>query len=194
MLLFCEKIQQRKKQLSIKKVTFVKKKYTMKNTLLFLVIILFNFVAISQEINSIYDQDADAKIDIKVAIEKAKLENKNVFIMMGGNWCPWCLKFHDFISTDKEISSVVEKDYIFVLVNYDRKKKDWALLEELKFPQRFGFPVFIILNQEGEQIHIQNSAYLEKDKSYDKKRVLDFFLNWNPKAISKETYTQIEQL
>ena len=62
------------------------------------------------------------------------------------------------------------------------------MLSELGFPQRFGFPVFVILNQDGEVIHIQDSALLEEGKGYDKKKVLNFFKNWTVEAISPKTY------
>ena len=48
---------------------------------------------------------------------------------------------------------------------------------------RFGFPVFVILNDEGKVIHIQDSGLLEEDKSYNKEKVLHFFQNWTPKAV-----------
>ena len=51
-------------------------------------------------------------------------------------------------------------------------------------PARFGFPVFVILNERGEPIHIQNSAYLEKDKGYDPQKVAEFLDAWTRKAVN----------
>jgi hypothetical protein len=46
---------------------------------------------------------------------------------------------------------------------------------KLGYPQRFGYPVFVILNGDGERIHTQNSEYLENGKgSYDKNKVQSF--------------------
>ena len=43
------------------------------------------------------------------------------------------------------------------------------------YPQRFGFPVFIILDDKGNRIHTQNSEYLEEGKGYNKDKIAEFF-------------------
>lgn len=61
------------------------------------------------------------------------------------------------------------------------------MLKRLGNAGRFGFPVFVILNQKGEVIHIQDSALLEEGDGYNRKKVLSFFNHWTPRAVSKET-------
>jgi hypothetical protein len=79
-------------------------------------------------------------------------------------------------------------NYIVYHMNYSKENMNKPVLEKLGFPQRFGFPVFIVLDQKGNRLHTQNSAYLEEDKSYSKRRVLEFFDNWGPKALDKDQY------
>ena len=50
---------------------------------------------------------------------------------------------------------------------------------------RFGFPVFVILNEKGERVHTQNSAYLEKGEGYSEKEVVSFLNLWNKKAVEE---------
>ena len=74
-------------------------------------------------------------------------------------------------------------------MNYNpRKSSDQsgntaAMMKRLGNPARFGFPVFVILDQNGKVLHIQDSGLLEKDKSYDRDKVLRFLGNWTPKAV-----------
>ena len=56
-------------------------------------------------------------------------------------------------------------------------------LKRLGNPGRFGYPVLVILDTDGRVLHIQNSSYLEEDKSYNYKKVKEFFLNWTREAI-----------
>ena len=150
--------------------------------LLFITNILF-----AQNID-IYNPDADVKAEISAAVNKASLEGKHVFLQIGGNWCPWCVKFHRFVDADPEIKKYVDENFEVVKVNYDQKNKNEAVLSELGFPQRFGFPVFVILDGKGNRIHTQNSAYLEKDKSYNRELVLQFFKHWSPTAVDPNSH------
>ncbi|MCY1721231.1 thioredoxin family protein [Prolixibacteraceae bacterium Z1-6] len=145
---------------------------------------LFTFSQASQ----VYNPGADATADIKKAVELAQKEGKHVFLQIGGNWCPWCIKFHNFVTADSEITTYLKQNFEVVKVNYDQKNRQEELLEKLGFPQRFGFPVFVVLDNNGNRVHTQNSAFLEKDKSYDRETVLRFLKNWSPAAIDAESY------
>jgi len=152
--------------------------------ILFLVII---DCAYSQT-EKVYNPDADAKKEIEDAIKKTTKNGKHVFLQIGGNWCPWCIKFHNFVKANEEINSYIKDNFEVVKVNYDNVNRQEELMKKLGFPQRFGFPVFVILDSSGNRIHTQNSAFLEKDKSYDSKRVLQFFQNWSATAINPESF------
>ncbi|WP_346862691.1 thioredoxin family protein [uncultured Draconibacterium sp.] len=152
-------------------------------------IVLFSLpVHIFAQDTKVYDTEADASADIKKAIELTQENGKHIFLQIGGNWCPWCLKFHNFVKSDNEISNYLNQNFEVVKVNYDRENKQEELLAKLEFPQRFGFPVFVILDSQGKRIHTQNSAFLEKDKSYDHDTVLRFLKNWSPTALSPDSY------
>jgi hypothetical protein len=43
--------------------------------------------------------------------------------------------------------------------------------------------VFVVLDEEGRVIHIQDSSFLEEGKSYSQEKVLRFFKNWTPKVV-----------
>ena len=66
------------------------------------------------------------------------------------------------------------------MVNYSKENKNLAEMKKLEFPQRFGFPVFVILDSNGKRIHTQNSSYLEEGDGYSKKKVIDFLTNGHP--------------
>jgi len=147
---------------------------------------MFTFAAMAQV--TIYDPKADAIADLIKAIEKAKVEGKHVFVQVGGNWCPWCVKFHGLTDTNAVVKAALEKNFVVVRVNYSKENKNEAALEQLEFPQRFGFPVFVILNGDGKRIHTQSSGYLELGKGYDEKAVVDFLKAWTPEAVNPASY------
>ena len=133
-------------------------------------------------VKPIYNPKADAQAEIDAAVKQAAAEGKHVFLQIGGNWCVWCRRFHQFIH-DGELNQYLNDNYVVVLVNYSKENKNEEVLEKLGFPQRFGFPVFVVLDNKGNRIHTQNSAYLEANDDYDRDKVLGFFKQWSPAAL-----------
>ena len=137
---------------------------------------------------ALYDPDANAMGHIRHAVEKAHQENKHVLIQVGGNWCPWCIRLNHFIEENTSLDSLVTADYVLVHVNYSKDNKNPDVMTMLDFPQRFGFPVLVILDGSGKRLHTQNTAYLEEGESYNEKKIREFLLDWNPAAVNLESY------
>jgi thioredoxin-related protein len=141
--------------------------------------------------SKVYNEDINPIEQIDQAVAKAKLEGKYVICQVGGNWCPWCLRFADFITRDTTISKVIDENFNYIHVNYNPRKSQGAekmeqgraLMKRLDNCGRFGFPVFVVLDEEGRILHIQDSSFLEEGKGYNQEKVLRFFKNWTPKAV-----------
>jgi len=157
----------------------------MKKALLILSFCLLtaSFLLAQTEAVNIYNPNANAKEDIASAVKQAKAENKQVLLQIGGNWCPWCVKLDKFMAEDQQVDSLLKADYIRVMVNYSKENKNMEIMKMLGNPQRFGFPVLVILGQDGIRLHTQDSWYLEKDKYYDKEKVMHFLEMWNVAAV-----------
>ena len=160
----------------------------MKSFLLF--IMLFGLMSANAQTTApkIYDPSANAENDIAAAIKKAKAENKHVLLQAGGNWCSWCIEFDKFSHITGSIDSLLNKCFVVYHLNYSKENKNDAIFAKYGYPQRFGFPVFIILDGNGNRIHTQNSDYLEQGRSYNKQKVYEFLLQWTPQALSAELY------
>ena len=153
------------------------------------------FVALALDaqttLKKVYDEEINQLEQIDEAVAQAKSQGKFVVCQVGGNWCPWCLRFADFITTDTVISKVIDENFVYIHVNYNPRKSEGEekallakkTLERLNNPARFGFPVFVVLDEEGRVIHIQDSSFLEEGNGYNQEKVLRFFKNWTPKAV-----------
>jgi len=100
------------------------------------------------------------------------------------------MMFDKLTKENQEIKDYLANNYEIVHVNYSPKNKNEETLASLKHPERFGFPVFVILNGKGEVIHTQNSAYLESKETqgHDPKVVLEFLQGWSYKALDPASY------
>lgn len=139
---------------------------------------------------NLYHPNDNAKEEIAKSVKQAKASGKHVFIQIGGNWCIWCARFNDFVTKDASIDSLIKANYVVYHLNYSKENKNEKLLEKYSFPQRFGFPVFLILDGDGKLLHTQNSGYLEQEKGYGKDKVVGFLNDWTPAALNPATYKE----
>ena len=109
----------------------------------------------AQEKVAIYHPEKNAFEQIKQAEITAQKEGKHVFLMIGGNWCRWCRMFDAFSKTDLSVDSAFKANYVIEHINYSKENKNDSLMQQLEFPQRFGFPVFVILDAHGKRLHTQ---------------------------------------
>ena len=167
----------------------------------------------------VYDETINPMTQIDEALAKASAGGKYVVCQVGGNWCPWCLRFADFAEKDTAVSKAIADNFVFIHVNYDPRKasaakaqgntannnsasassntanataattttggadKTAAMMKRLGNPARFGFPVFVVLDERGNVLHTQDSSFLEEGNGYSEKKVLRFLKNWTPKAV-----------
>lgn len=159
----------------------------------FLLILSFSIAvpvvqAQTQDLEHIYNPDANAKADIAAALKQAAVEKKHVLLQIGGNWCIWCKRLNKFVNDDPALKQAQDKDYIVYHLNYSKENKNLPMLKTLGFPQRFGFPVLVILDTKGNRLHTQNTGILESADSYDKQKLLDMYKQWSPAALDPVNY------
>ena len=146
-------------------------------------------ISSAQAQEKLYHPEANAMNDIAAAINKAKSENKYVLIQGGGNWCSWCIEFARFCKADPKIDSVMNASFVWYHLNYSKENENKPVFAKYGYAQRFGFPVFLILDGNGNRVNTQNSEYLEDGKkSYNREKVQAFLEMWSPRALDPKMY------
>lgn len=164
----------------------------MKKLFLITIIVCAGTKIFSQDLAKfkLYNPDENAQRGIASAVQEAKTAGKHVMVEIGGNWCIWCARFNDFVNNDKSLDSLVNSNFVVYHLNYSKENKNNDLLAKYGFPQRFGFPVFLVLNEKGDLLHTQSSWYLEAGKSYDKEKATAFFTDWSKIALDPSQYKE----
>ena len=137
-------------------------------------------------VRKVYDETLNPLHQIDQAVAKADSVGKRVICQVGGNWCPWCLRLADFLERDEALRQLVLDNFVYIHVNYrpgapsDAAKaaQDSTMLARLGDPTHFGYPVLVVLGEQGRVLHIQETGCLEKEKSYDRDKLLQFFRRW----------------
>lgn len=162
----------------------------MRKYLMAAVLMLGSLAGVAQ--TKIYDETIDPDLQLSEAVAKAKGEGKFVVAQLGGNWCRWCIMFAKFVESDDEIKALVNDNFEFIHVNYNPRtgaasdaEAEARALRRLGNPVRFGYPVLVVLDGEGNVVHTQDSALLESGEGYDREKVIRFFRSWTPSAVSE---------
>lgn len=81
------------------------------------ILLLFSF-AFSSDFAKKYNYETDYKI----ALEKAKLEKKDIIFVLVSDHCPWCDRLKEEVLSLEYTNEIVQKHYIPLFINGDRSK------------------------------------------------------------------------
>ena len=108
-------------------------------TLAFMMTMVVMMAHAQGALKKVYNESIDPMSQIDAGLQKAKTEGKFVICQLGGNWCPWCLRFADFVEKDTAVNQMVNDNFVYLHVNYnprqsaggDAVKKAEALMKRL---------------------------------------------------------------
>ncbi len=128
---------------------------------------------------NLYNPQADAKLEIKEALEHAGRGHKNVILVFGGNWCYDChvldLAFHH-----PEIEPTLKAHYIVVHVDVGEYDKNLDLAEQYQVPLKKGVPALAVLAFDGKLLYSQRGGEFEAARSLAPEDVVAFLKKWQP--------------
>ncbi|MCF8267028.1 MAG: thioredoxin family protein [Ignavibacteriales bacterium] len=123
-----------------------------------------------------FDPQRDPVKDLELAKEIAKKDGKRIILDVGGEWCIWCHRIDDFILANNELNNFISNNFVVLKINYSEENKNEKFLSG--FASIPGFPHFFVLDENGKLLHSQDTALLEKDKSYDFDKFMAFVKQW----------------
>lgn len=85
----------------------------------------------------------------EAAFTRAKAEGKRVFLHFGAPWCGWCHKLEGWMAKP-EIAAVLEKDFVDLKIDTDRRVGGKAMLEAFCGSDKSGIPWFAFVDADGK--------------------------------------------
>ena len=126
-----------------------------------------------------YDPRRDPEKDLAAAREQAKRSGKNIFVEVGGEWCPWCHILDRFFREHPGLQALRDKNYVSMKVSMSQENPNRTFLS--RFPYIHGYPHIFILDADGNLIRSQPTTVLEDGRSYNAKRFQKFLEQFAPK-------------
>ena len=128
---------------------------------------------------NLYNPQADAKREIKEALEHAAREHKNVILVFGGNWCYDCHVL-DLAFRHPEIEPRLMAHYIVVHVDVGEYNKNLDLAQHYQVPLKKGVPALAVLASDGKLLYSQQAGEFEAARSLAPEDVMAFLKKWQP--------------
>jgi len=125
----------------------------------------------------IYDESAEGSKQIAAALALAGKYGKRVLLQFGANWCGWCHKLHALCETDNDIAARLKSDYVVVLIDVN-KGHNSEVDAKYGHPTKFGLPVLVVLDADGNQLTTKDSGELEEGNHHSPAKVLAFLDKW----------------
>ena len=77
------------------------------------------YIIIVLALISTLSAEFDWPSDYDVALESAKAEKKDIYLLIGSEYCPWCEKFEKRVLEKKEVVDKLEKDFVLLYLSRD---------------------------------------------------------------------------
>ncbi len=97
-----------------------------------------------------------ANIEYKNALIKAKNEHKIIMIMLEKENCHFCKKMEDEVFTDKNISKILDRDFILVKLDVNRDELPLGLKKSMT-------PTFVFVKESGVMFSLIRGAWKRDD-------------------------------
>jgi len=103
----------------------------------------------------------------KEAFEKAKKENKLIFLSIGYSTCHWCHVMEEESFVNEDVARLLNRDYISIKVDreaYPQLDKKYQQLFMSVYGKRGGWPLTVFMSPEGEAFHLE--TYIPVEEAY----------------------------
>jgi len=129
----------------------------------------------------IYDEKADARLELKEALAKAKAGHKRVIVVFGANWCFDCHVLDDAFHSP-ELAPIIAGNYVVVHVDIGKGEKNQDLMNKYEVPLKRGIPGLAVLGADGKLIYSQKNGEFENARAMSKDDFRDFLNKWRPET------------
>jgi thiol-disulfide isomerase/thioredoxin len=96
----------------------------------------------------VYNEQADARAELNVALAEAAKAKKNVLVVFGANWCPDCRSLSQKMGTG-DLAANVDKRFVVLKVDVGRFDKNVDLANQMGVPLKKGIPAVAVLKNDG---------------------------------------------
>jgi thioredoxin 1 len=121
-----------------------------------------------------YDENADAKIEIKQALAQAATNQMPIILVFGANWCPDC-RVLDLAMEKGTSASLLARDFKIVKIDVGRMDKNLEVAHSYGVPVTNGIPAVAIISARNEVLYATKEGELSNARKMGEAGIYKFF-------------------
>jgi thioredoxin 1 len=121
-----------------------------------------------------YDDNANARLEIKHALTRAADTHTSVIVVFGANWCPDCREL-DHAMKNGDCAKLMARDFQVVNVSVGRFNKNLDVARSYGVPLEKGIPAVAILSSENKVLYLTREGELANARDMGDTGIYDFF-------------------
>ncbi|RQO61850.1 thiol reductase thioredoxin [Paucibacter sp. KBW04] len=119
----------------------------------------------------VYNEQADARADLNLALNAANAQHKNVLVVFGANWCGDCRAL-DRKMGEGQLAAHVAKRLVVLKVDVGRFNRNTDLAAQMGVSLKKGIPAVAVLKNDGEVLRATNGGELADARNMGDEAVL----------------------
>jgi thiol:disulfide interchange protein len=127
----------------------------------------------------IYNETADAHVEIKEALKRAQAEHKRVIVVFGANWCYDCHVL-DAAFHRPDLAQIIAANYEVVHVDIGKGQKNQDLAAKYDVPLKRGIPGLAVIEADGKLVYSQKNGEFENARGLSAEDFRAFLEKWKP--------------
>ena len=127
-----------------------------------------------------YDPRRDNVELVTKAMDRAADEDKQVLLILGGDWCGWCKILEDDIDESEELTAVISRHYVVAKVHCDsgspgiryKPRKQPQYGASFVTIRAKAYPHLVILDSDGKRLLSRDMGGLVENRRYSEPKLL----------------------
>ena len=121
-----------------------------------------------------YNESADAKADIRAALEAGHASRTPVLVVFGANWCGDCKMLDTAMKTGKS-APLIAREFRVVKVDVGKFDRNVDVAHRYGVPLKQGIPAVVILSPDGKELYATRAGELADARKMGEDGVYAFF-------------------
>jgi thioredoxin 1 len=122
----------------------------------------------------VYNEQADARAELNLALAAAGAQKKNVLVVFGANWCGDCMALERKMSAGS-LAGHVNSRFVVLKVDVGRFNRNTDLAAQLGVPLKKGIPAVAMLAADGSVQSATGAGELANARQMGDEAVLQVF-------------------